>query len=159
MQSVQTEGILMAQRYGIPFNLIVMCFSLIADKSQSLPEVVLDNQMKLPILNGENYVEWLELLELILGCLNLDLAINEEKPEDLTDESTPDQRDYYANWQKINNMSLRLIKANMNRTIRKSILDKPTAREYLDAIKEQYVSTDSYIVSTLIAKLGPIKYN
>ncbi|KAJ4977297.1 hypothetical protein NE237_002403 [Protea cynaroides] len=56
-------------------------------------------------------------------------------------------------------MSLRLIKANMSRTIRRSIPDKPTAREYLDAIKEQYVSTDSSTVSTLIAKLGVIKYS
>ncbi|KAJ4950787.1 hypothetical protein NE237_027619 [Protea cynaroides] len=115
--------------------------------------------MRLPILNGENYAEWLELLELTLGYLNLDLAINEEKPEDLTDESTPNQRDYYAKWQRSNNMSLRLIKANMSRTIRRSIPDKPTAREYLDAIKEQYVSTDSSTMSTLIAKLGAIKYN
>ncbi|KAJ4958472.1 hypothetical protein NE237_025583 [Protea cynaroides] len=118
--------------------------------------VVLDNQMRLPILNGENYAEWLELLELTLGCMNLDLVINEEKPEDLTDESTPDQRDYYAKWQRSNNMSLRLIKVNMSRTIRRSIPDKPTAREYLDAIKKQYVSTDSSTVSTLIAKLGAI---
>ncbi|KAJ4976961.1 hypothetical protein NE237_002067 [Protea cynaroides] len=124
-----------------------------------LPKVVLDNQMRLPILNGENYVEWLELLELTLGCMNLDLAINEEKPEDLTDESTPDQRDYYAKWQRSNNMSLRLIKANMSRIIRRSIPDKPIAREYLDVIKKQYVSTDSSTVSTLIAKLGAIKYN
>ncbi|KAJ4963581.1 hypothetical protein NE237_023520 [Protea cynaroides] len=115
--------------------------------------------MRLPILNGENYAEWLELLELTLGYMNLDLAINEEKPEDLTNESTPDQRDYYAKWQRSNNMSLRLIKANMSRTIRRSIPDKPTAREYLDAIKEQYVSTDSSTVSTLIEKLGAIKYS
>ncbi|KAJ4980446.1 hypothetical protein NE237_031283 [Protea cynaroides] len=93
------------------------------------------------------------------GCMNLDLAINEEKPEDLIDESTSDQRDYYAKWQRNNNMSLRLIKANMSRTIRRSILDKPTTREYIDAIKEQYVSTDSSTVSTLIAKLGAIKYS
>ncbi|KAJ4963760.1 hypothetical protein NE237_023699 [Protea cynaroides] len=109
--------------------------------------------MRLPILNGENYAEWLELLELTLGYKNLDLAINEEKPEDLTDESIPDQRDYYAKWQRSNNMSLRLIKANMSRTIRRSIPDKPTAREYLDAIKEEYVSTDCSTVHTLIAKL------
>ncbi|KAJ4961419.1 hypothetical protein NE237_021329 [Protea cynaroides] len=114
--------------------------------------------MKLPILNGENYAKWLELLELTLGCMNLDLTINEEKPEDLTDENTPDQRDYYAKWQRSNNMSLRLIKANMSRTIRRSIPDKPTAREYLDTIKEQYVSTDSSTMITLIAKLGAIKY-
>ncbi|KAJ4963239.1 hypothetical protein NE237_023178 [Protea cynaroides] len=113
--------------------------------------------MRLPILNGENYAEWLELLELTLGCMNLDLAINEEKPKDLNDESTPDQRDYYAKWQRSNNMSLRLIKANMSRTIRRSIPDKPTARKYLDAIKKQYVSIDSSTVSTLIAKLGAIK--
>ncbi|KAJ4943947.1 hypothetical protein NE237_014157 [Protea cynaroides] len=115
--------------------------------------------MRHPILNGENYAEWLELLELTLGCINLDLSINEEKPEDLTEESTPDQRDYYAKWQRNNNMSLRLIKANMSRTIRRSIPDKPTAKEYLGAIKEQYVSIDSSTVSTLIAKLGAIKYS
>ncbi|KAJ4974424.1 hypothetical protein NE237_007598 [Protea cynaroides] len=115
--------------------------------------------MRLPILNGENYAEWLELLKLTLGCMNLDLAINDEKPEDLTDESTLDQRDYYAKWQRSNNMSLRLIKANMSRTIRRSIPDNPTTREYLDAIKEHYVSTDSSTVRTLIAKLGAIKYS
>ncbi|KAJ4970668.1 hypothetical protein NE237_003767 [Protea cynaroides] len=115
--------------------------------------------MRLPILNEENYAEWLELLELTLGYMNLNLAINEEKPEDLTDESTPDQRNYYAKWQRSNNMSLRLIKANMSRAIRRPILNKLTVREYLDSIKEQYVSTDSSTVSTLIAKLGAIKYN
>ncbi|KAJ4971875.1 hypothetical protein NE237_004974 [Protea cynaroides] len=97
--------------------------------------------MRLPILSGENYAKWLELLELTLGCMNLDLAINKEKPEDLTDESTLDQRDYYAKWQRSNNMSLRLIKANMSNQ------------------KEQYVSTNSSTMSTLIAKLGAIKYS
>lgn len=34
----------------------------------------------IPMLNGTNYVTWKENVEIVLGCMDLDLALRKEQP-------------------------------------------------------------------------------
>ena len=43
-----------------------------------------------PILNGANFKDWKENIKIILGCMDLDLALRIEQPPTPTAESTPE---------------------------------------------------------------------
>jgi len=45
-----------------------------------------------PILNGTNFKDWKENIEIIIGCMDLDLALRTEEPPTSTAESTTEER-------------------------------------------------------------------
>ncbi|KAF8116094.1 hypothetical protein N665_0022s0024 [Sinapis alba] len=53
-----------------------------------------------PILTGTNLSEWKEKVEFTLGVLDLDLALREDEPNPLTEESTEEKKKFYKNWEK-----------------------------------------------------------
>ncbi|XP_043721157.1 uncharacterized protein LOC122668686 [Telopea speciosissima] len=69
------------------------------------------------VLSGNNYKRWVEDLEINLGLLDLDVALQESKPADLTDASTNAER--------------KLIPESL----RDSVEVKDTATEFLTEIK------------------------
>ncbi|KAL0368118.1 UNVERIFIED_CONTAM: hypothetical protein Scaly_1030700 [Sesamum calycinum] len=46
----------------------------------------------IPMLNGSNFKSWKENLEIVLGVMDLDLALREDSPPALTDNSTSKQK-------------------------------------------------------------------
>lgn len=48
-----------------------------------------------PIFNGLNFSDWCEQVEFHLGALDLDTALEHEKPATLTDESSADERSFH----------------------------------------------------------------
>ena len=46
------------------------------------------NVNKIPILNGTNFKKWKEHVMIVLGCMDLDYALREDRPVDLIDAST-----------------------------------------------------------------------
>uniref|UniRef100_A0A0D3BC25 Uncharacterized protein n=1 Tax=Brassica oleracea var. oleracea TaxID=109376 RepID=A0A0D3BC25_BRAOL len=47
------------------------------------------------ILIGTNFSEWKENVEFILGVLDLDLALREEEPSQLTNDSTEEEKVFH----------------------------------------------------------------
>jgi len=60
--------------------LFVLIFSVVASIYANLNSV--------PVLNGTNFKDWEENMEIVLGCMDLDLALRIEKPPSPTDSST-----------------------------------------------------------------------
>jgi len=50
------------------------------------------NVNSVPILNGTNFKDWKENIEIIIGCMDLDLALRTEEPPTSTAESTTEER-------------------------------------------------------------------
>jgi hypothetical protein len=48
------------------------------------------NLNSVPVLNGENFKDWKENIEIVLGFVDLDLALRKEQPASPTDSSTSD---------------------------------------------------------------------
>ncbi|KAK4388610.1 hypothetical protein Sango_2467600 [Sesamum angolense] len=46
----------------------------------------------IPMLNGSNFKSWKENLEIVLGVMDLDLALREDSPPALTNKSTSEQK-------------------------------------------------------------------
>ena len=61
------------------------------------------------ILTGNNYKEWKKQLDFSLGMADINMALQEAKPTDLTDTSTAAEKDYFAKWERSNRLSLSAI--------------------------------------------------
>ncbi|KAF7812734.1 putative RNA-directed DNA polymerase [Senna tora] len=81
-------------------------------------------------LSGNNYKVWKESILLHLGCLDLDYALRKEEPPVPTAATS----------------------------IRGSIPDKEKVKDYMQAIDEQFASSDKSLTSTLMAQLSSMKY-
>ncbi|XP_043721042.1 uncharacterized protein LOC122668559 [Telopea speciosissima] len=120
---------------------------------------MLDNQFRLCMLTGDNFADWREKALLTLGCMDLDLAIRVDEPAALTDFSTLEEKAQYERWERSNHLSLMLIKANVSKSIRDSILDNGNVKDYLKAIEDQFVSSEKALESTLMGQLYSLKYS
>ena len=50
------------------------------------------------MLNGTNFKKWKEHVIIVLGCIDLDYALREDHPLDLTSVSTAEQRVVIKKW-------------------------------------------------------------
>ena len=49
----------------------------------------------IPMLNGTNFKNWKENIMIVLSCIDLDLTLKEERPTNLMDESSiEDKRNF-----------------------------------------------------------------
>ena len=61
------------------------------------------------MLNGTNFKTWHENLQIVLGVMDLDLALRVSSPAPLTDESSSDEKRDIERWEKSNRMCLMII--------------------------------------------------
>ena len=87
------------------------------------------------VLNGSNFSDWHEQLLITLGCLDLELALQIDKPNPITVESTDEQKDQFEKWERSNRLSLMIIKSTIAKNIRRSVSDNEIAKNFLDSIK------------------------
>ena len=86
----------------------------------------------IPVLNGSNFKSWKENLLIVLGVMDLDLAIRTDSPTALSDKSTPDEKKDMEKWEKSNRMSLMIIKRAISESFRGSMPDSITnAKDFL----------------------------
>ncbi|RWR94802.1 Retrovirus-related Pol polyprotein from transposon TNT 1-94 [Cinnamomum micranthum f. kanehirae] len=125
--------------------------------------VSLPTQLRsIPVLNGNNFVEWKEQLLLTLGYLDLEMALEEPKPSTPTDQSSANKREEYSKWIRSNKISLMIMRNSIAKNIRGSFASKDDAKDYLDTIKKSYQTTDKGIIANgvrLMSKLATTKFD
>ena len=52
------------------------------------------NINNVPMLNGTNFKDWKENMMILLGCMDIDLALRMPKPDELNEESTQEHEVY-----------------------------------------------------------------
>ncbi|XP_059629655.1 uncharacterized protein LOC132272543 [Cornus florida] len=77
----------------------------------------------------------------MLGFLDYELVLYEEKPVTITEESSEEVKLLYAKWTKANTMAIRLIRASIGEIICGGIPVFDTAKELLDLIKKKFMGT------------------
>ncbi|RVX02333.1 hypothetical protein CK203_028423 [Vitis vinifera] len=82
------------------------------------------NVNNIPVLNDTNFKKWKEHVTIVLGCMNLDYALREDRPSDLTSASTAKQRSSMEKWERSNRMSLMIMKHSIPEAIRGAILEE-----------------------------------
>ena len=61
----------------------------------SLPVSLHSLGMSVPVFNGLNFSDWSEQVQFHLGVLDLDLALQVEKPAAITDASSNEDKTHY----------------------------------------------------------------
>ena len=59
----------------------------------------------IPMLMDSNYKEWKDTLKIILGCLDLDIALQRAKPPVSIEGSPENVQNAHARWMKSNRLS------------------------------------------------------
>src|SRR5436853_7783048 len=102
----------------------------------SLTGLISANANNLPILNGANFKDWKENMLIVLGCMDLDLALRIDEPASLTAASTSDQRKDFEKWERSNRLSLMIIKRGIPEAFRGTVSDGITkASDFLTEIE------------------------
>ncbi|XP_029127004.1 uncharacterized protein LOC114915850 [Cajanus cajan] len=109
----------------------------------------------IPMLNGTNFKAWKEAVEIILGCMDLDLALLAEKP---TPTSENPNEDKVEKWECSNRMCLMIMKRSVLEVLRGFISESQNAKGFLDAIEQYFTSNEKVDASNLLAKLISMRY-
>lgn len=117
------------------------------------------NVNSIPMLNGTNFKDWKENIEIVLGCMDLDLALRCEQPPSLTDASSSNAIKNFEKWDRSNRMSLMIIKRGIPEAFRGAVSDDiVTAKEFLAEIEKRFAKNDKAETSTLLQSLISMRY-
>lgn len=110
-------------------------------------------------LNGTNYDEWKESLEIYLAIAQLDLALRVDKPTDLTLASSAAEKTFHEKWHNSNRLCLMVIKFTIDEIIRHGIPEKDTAVEFLKEVEEKFKKFDKAQKSHYLSLLDSTHYH
>ena len=130
-------------------------FVFVAIQSLSVPN---SDTSRIHFLSGDNFNEWKEKILLTLGCNDLDLAFRVDEPPVPTELSTLQEKASYERWERSNRLSMMLIKVHVGKSIHGSISDCDKVKDYLNAIEQQFETSDKAMASTLMSKLSSMKF-
>nr|CAN61880.1 hypothetical protein VITISV_018026 [Vitis vinifera] len=116
------------------------------------------NVNNIPVLNGTNFKKWKEHVIIVLGCMDLDFALRENRPSDLTSASTAEQRSTMEKWERSNRMSLMIMKHSIPEAIRGAIPEETQAKAFLDQIANRFAANEKVETNTILSKLVSMRY-
>ena len=90
--------------------------------------------------------------------MDLDLALREERPPELTEESTGTEKRYLEKWDRSNRMSVMIMKHSIPETFRGSMFDEEDVVTFLKEIKQRFVKNEKVETGNLLARLVSIRY-
>ncbi|RVW87003.1 hypothetical protein CK203_043544 [Vitis vinifera] len=116
------------------------------------------NVINIPVLNGTNFKKWKEHVIIVLGCMDLDYALREDRLPNLTNTSTVEQRVVMEKWERSNRMSLMIIKHSIPEAIRGAISEKTRAKTFLDQMENRFAANEKVETRTILSKLVSMRY-
>ena len=88
-----------------------------------------------------------------LGITDIDLTLREDKHDDLNDQSTLEQKDYFIKWKKSNRRSLIAIKRSVSEYLLSGLLEINNAKKLFDAIGQRYLVSENAKSKCLMREL------
>ena len=111
------------------------------------------------MLNGTNFKSWKENVLIVLGVLDLDLALRVDQPDPLTHDSTSDQKREMEKWERSNRISLMIMKRAIPEAFRGTMSEQiTTTKGFLEDIEKRFAKNEKAETSTLLAKLISMRY-
>ncbi|CAM8960592.1 unnamed protein product [Rhodiola kirilowii] len=112
------------------------------------------------MLNGTNFKNRKENITILLGCMDLDLALREPKPDAITGTSSESDQVYKGTWERSNRLSLMIIYRGIPAVFRGIMPDEiSSAKDYLAEFEKRFVENDKVKTSELLANLISMKYS
>jgi gag-polypeptide of LTR copia-type len=111
------------------------------------------------LLTGSNYKEWKYTLQIILGCLDLDIVLQKPKPHVHTADSPEKVQNAHALWMRSNRLCLKVMQMIILESFRGPIFDFTLALDYLKELEKMFVRNKRAKIGILLNKLCTMKYN
>ncbi|KAJ9558377.1 hypothetical protein OSB04_012991 [Centaurea solstitialis] len=134
-------------------------FMYLFNFSAPVPTNLHSHASSVPLLNGTNFSEWRENVEFTLGVLDLDLALTSEKPPELNDKSTKEDKELHKLWEKSNRLSLMFMRMTISANIKSSLPTKELAKDFMNAVAERFKTADKSVAGNLMAQLTTMKFD
>eukprot|EP00256_Glycine_max_P070437 XP_025985032.1 uncharacterized protein LOC113002187 [Glycine max] len=109
----------------------------------------------IPMLNETNFKVWKDALEIVLGCMDLDLALRMERPISTSETSN---EVIIEKWDQSNRMCLMIMKRSIPEAFWGSISEGQSAKKFLKEIEQYFAKNEKTETSNLLAKLISMKY-
>uniref|UniRef100_A0A3Q7YB78 Uncharacterized protein LOC105852988 n=1 Tax=Cicer arietinum TaxID=3827 RepID=A0A3Q7YB78_CICAR len=114
----------------------------------------------IPVLDGTNFKEWKENILIVLGCMDLDLALRIDRPSTPKDSSSSEEKLEYEKWDRSNRISLMIIKRGIPEVFRGAVPDEiDTAKNFLAEMEKRFVKSDKAETSSLLQNLISMNAN
>ncbi|XP_050104620.1 uncharacterized protein LOC126584202 [Malus sylvestris] len=110
-------------------------------------------------LTGSNFKKWKEDVQIVLGLMDLDLALREDKPTALTVESTADEKLKFEKWDRANRMSLMIMTKAMAQPVKGGIPKLDNAKDFLAAVGEKFKESEKAETGTFLTQLTSMKFD
>nr|XP_043626002.1 uncharacterized protein LOC122597477 [Erigeron canadensis] len=91
--------------------------------------------------------------------LDYDLAIRQDEPAAITEQSTREQKAAYDRWEKANRLSLMLVKNTIHLSIRGAIPNSDKVKEYLKSVEDHFKGSSKALASNLMLQMLTLKYD
>jgi gag-polypeptide of LTR copia-type len=111
------------------------------------------------MLTGSNYKEWKYTLEIILGCLDLDITLQQAKPSVPAADSPENIQNAHARWLRSNRLCLKVMQMIIPESFRGLISDSTLVLDYLKELKQRFIRNEKTEIGILLNKLCTMKYN
>uniref|UniRef100_A0A1U7XG09 Uncharacterized protein LOC104236374 n=1 Tax=Nicotiana sylvestris TaxID=4096 RepID=A0A1U7XG09_NICSY len=107
-------------------------------------------------LTSSKYKKWKQDVEIVLGLMDLDFALIEQKPADPTATNTADEKAKYEKWMKANKLNLMIMKRSISDHIKDAIKDNGNAKDFVSAIGQKFLEYHKAEIGSLIDSLSTI---
>lgn len=91
--------------------------------------------------------------------MDLDLALREDEPAAITDQSTAEQKQKKEKWDKSNRMSILIMKRTMAETVRGGIPNNDNAKAFLEAVGAKFKESQKVETTFLMNALTTSRYD
>ena len=88
-------------------------------------------------MTGTHFKRWKEGIEIQLGLLDLDIALDKDKLPEPTAKSSIEEKARYEKWGRANRLSLMIMKRFISHTLIGVISKTENAKEFFDDIAEK----------------------
>ncbi|KAI5399804.1 hypothetical protein KIW84_064943 [Lathyrus oleraceus] len=106
------------------------------------------------MLSGMNFKSWKESMEIVLGCMDLDLSFREERPTATAEN--PNEK--IEKWDRSNRMCLMMIKRSIPEMIKSPIGESESAKKFLETVEQFFAKNDKAETSSTLSKLISVVY-
>jgi gag-polypeptide of LTR copia-type len=89
----------------------------------------------------------------------MDIALQENKPAELTPESSEDQKGKMNRWLRSNHMCLKIMQKTIPEAFRGDVSETTTAKEFLADIEQRFVKNEKTEMGNLLKKFCSKQYS
>ena len=112
-----------------------------------------------PFFDELNYFDWCEQVHFHLGVLDLDLALQVEKPAAIIDTSTANEKSFHKAWERLNRLSLMFMQMIVVNNIKTTFPKTEVAKKFMKFLEEHSKIDYNSLARTLVTNLTTMKFD